>query len=123
MKRVVFALLLAVLCGPMVAAEGPAGFWSGAIQVPQNPLEVMVEMEQRDGAWHAAVYIPSQGVRGAAMKNVSVEGAAVGFAIPEVPGDPTFAGNLAGDTLSGTFTQGGAVHSLRVDPAAKNRRS
>ncbi len=107
MNRLLSVLFLAALCGPLVAAEGPAGFWSGAIQVPQNPLEVMVELEQRDGAWHAAVYIPSQGVRGAEMKNVSVDGAAVGFAIPQVPGDPTFAGNLAGDTLSGTFTQGG----------------
>jgi len=103
------AVLLLATTGIAVADTGPAGFWSGTIEVPNRPIEVMIDIAQEHDAWTAAVYVPAQGIRGAAMTGVAIDGGSVTMQIPGVPGEPTFRGELAegGQTIAGTFNQGG----------------
>jgi CubicO group peptidase (beta-lactamase class C family) len=75
------------------------------------------------GAWAGTIDIPAQGVRSLALADVTVEGPAIAFTLPGVPGSPAFNGTVAPDgaTIAGSFTQAGQTFpfSLRrtQDPA------
>jgi hypothetical protein len=50
------------------------------------------------------------------LADAVVDGAKVGFKIPNVPGDPTFDGTLSedGNVISGAYTQGGATLEFKL---------
>jgi hypothetical protein len=121
--------LLTVLCClglalPAAAQEAakPTGHWEGAIDVKGSPLGIRLDFTESGGAWSATIDIPVQGMRGYALGGVSVAGDQVAFKIPNIPGDPTFAGTLAQDgaSLAGSFTQGGQTFPFKVARAEKN---
>jgi CubicO group peptidase (beta-lactamase class C family) len=96
------------VAAPAAAADA-AGHWKGAIEIPATPLAIDVDLAAgADGPWSGDITIPAQMARDLPLADIRVEGAAVGFKIADIPGDPTFAGRLSedGQTLSGTFTQG-----------------
>lgn len=121
--RHLWLVLLALLtlgAVPSRAADAapPAGHWKGAIELPAGRLEIDVDLAaDAAGAWKGDISIPVQGVKDMALADVSVRDSAVGFRMPDVPGEPRFVGELSADgaTLAGTFTQGGA--SLRFSLA------
>lgn len=105
------------------AQEGFLGSWSGAVEIPGAPLEVLVTLADSAGVLGGTIDIPAQGARGLPLENVRVEGNAVSFAIGGVPGAPTFGGTLEAETLSGTFSQSGQTFPFslaRVDIPAAN---
>ena len=118
-------LAIGIACAATTAApaadRSSTGFWSGTIEVPDRPLEVMVELEEAADGWDASLYIPSQGVRGAALERVVIDGAAVGFSIPGMPGEPRFEGRISGDgtTIGGTYTQAGRTFPFQLTRGAK----
>ena len=89
----------------------PAGHWEGSIEVPGQALAVQVDLASKDGAWVGTIAIPAQSLKGFPLSDITVAGAAVGFAMKGVPGNPRFAGTLAADgkALSGEFSQGGGT--------------
>jgi pimeloyl-ACP methyl ester carboxylesterase len=102
-------------------AAGAAGYWEGSIQLPATALGVRVELEERPGrSWGGTISIPVQGLRNFALTNVTVRGNEVGFAMPGIPGEPTFTGQLAADkqTLAGDFTQGGQTFKFKLERKA-----
>lgn len=86
--------------------ETVTGSWSGSIETPGTPLEVIVTFTARD-ALAGTIDIPAQGAEDLPLGDVTLTGARVRFTIRGVPGAPTFAGRLEGDELRGTFTQAG----------------
>ncbi len=85
----------------------PAGAWSGAIHIPGTELGIKVELTKAEG-WSGHIAIPAQGLKDFALTEVKVEGAAVAFRMPGIPGDPGFKGRLEADgSIGGIFTQGG----------------
>lgn len=92
---------------PGSATASAAGVWSGAIKPPAN-LKVTVRLSEREGGLTGTIDIPDQGAEGLPLSGVSLTGDAIRFAIQGIPGNPTFNGTLRGNTISGTFTQGGA---------------
>lgn len=113
------------------AATAPAtaaGHWEGTIAVPGSPITVRVDLAQPatgggprqapaaaapsgpsgPSGWTGTIDIPAQGASRLPLAAVEVSGAQVRFTIAGVPGTPAFAGTLAGASLDGTFTQGGA---------------
>jgi CubicO group peptidase (beta-lactamase class C family) len=113
---------------PASAADGDAaGHWTGSIRVPGQELELDVDLRSGPDGWSGDVTIPAQGARDVALAGVGVEGDRVRFAIPGVPGDPTFEGTLAGDVIEGDFTQGGQTFPFSltrgVDLAARAREA
>jgi CubicO group peptidase (beta-lactamase class C family) len=121
LRSIAFACVL-VLVGavPAFAADGPAGHWEGAIELPNRQLEVDVDLVHQDSGWTGDISIPAQGASDLPLVDITVEGRAVGFRIQGVPGEPTFDGELAADgaTLGGTFTQGGQSFDFRLERAA-----
>jgi CubicO group peptidase (beta-lactamase class C family) len=90
-------------------AASVEGRWEGAISVPGSELAITVTLTTAGSAWSGTIDIPAQGARGMALGSVMVQGSAVSFTLPSVPGEPAFKGTLSSDgtTISGTFTQAG----------------
>ena len=119
------ALLALVVTGtwhPLAAQEADDGdarhpaaaHWDGAIQLPAAELGVVVDLAPGPSGWRGEVDIPAQGVTDRSLSGVSVSGDSVRFELSGVPGDPTFHGRVAGDTLSGDFSQGGQTFPFRL---------
>ncbi len=106
--------VLALLLTGTVFADSPSAFdghWEGTIEVPGQPLQIDVDFESDDaGGLAGDISIPVQGIRDLDLEGLVAEGREIRFAIPGIPGEPAFEGTLDedGDTLAGTFRQGGA---------------
>ncbi|MGD8816447.1 MAG: hypothetical protein PVJ51_04625 [Acidobacteriota bacterium] len=115
------SLLTAVLLLPIAAAnaqEGPQGVWEGAIDVPGQPLGVIVTLRSgSSGAWSGTIDIPSQNLTEFPLSDVTVDGDAVSFAMNGVPGNPVFSGtwNAAEASIRGNFGQGGGSFPFSLD--------
>lgn len=109
MKLVPSGVLAFLLAATLPAQPAnPAGHWEGSIEAPGQPLVVQIDLEEADGAWSGTIDIPAQGAVGLALKDVSVDGETIRFAINGVPGEPTFEGTLADGEMTGEFAQGSA---------------
>ncbi|HVS16561.1 MAG TPA: serine hydrolase [Thermoanaerobaculia bacterium] len=125
------ALLLAAFPSAAVPAfaadQDAAGHWTGRIELPGQELEFDVDLRSGPDGWSGDITIPAQGARDVALAGVTVEGERVRFAIPGIPGEPTFAGRLAGDVIEGDFTQGGQTFPFSmtsgVDLATRAREA
>lgn len=121
-----FAPIAFVLClafpGSTLADDPPtadaAGHWQGQVEIPGQPLGVNIHLEAADDGWRGTIDIPAQGARNIPLGGVAVEGSAVRFAIAGVPGNPTFEGTVAGDGVTGTFSQGGATFPFTLERSA-----
>jgi CubicO group peptidase (beta-lactamase class C family) len=110
MRSCAAAFVFAILLAPAFAnaqAKSPAGDWTGAIEVPDAPIEIRVTLGNSDGTWHGTIDIPAQGAKGLPLGAISVEGRQVAFAIDKVPGNASFRGELdeAGTSITGDFEQ------------------
>ena len=84
-----------------------AGTWAGEIQVPGSALGITVDFQAEGEALAGTITIPTQGVTGAPLENVTADGDEIRFAVQGVPGEPTFEGTLQEGRIEGAFSQGG----------------
>lgn len=122
-RAAVLAVVAAVVSVPagadpaLAQQASPEGQWDGAIQTPGSALQVVVDLARADGdGWRGQIDIPAQGVEDRDLDGVSVRGDSVRFAIPGVPGSPSFDGSVTagGDSLTGSFSQGGRSFPFRL---------
>jgi hypothetical protein len=101
-------------------AAAPAGVWRGSIAVPGNPLDIKITLKEENSKWSGTIDIPAQGIKAWTLKDVSVKGSEIRFAMPNVPGDPTFDGQLAKDakSITGDFSQSGGTMKFSLRPSA-----
>ncbi len=103
-------LLILAPCLTAQSNTSPAGHWEGGIKVPSGDLKVVVDLDRdAKGNWIGDIDIPDQGVKDLPLRDLSVAGDTVTFALPAGPGDPTFNGKVSaeGSVLSGDFSQNG----------------
>jgi uncharacterized protein len=111
--------------------SGPSGHWEGTIDVPNQPINVIVDLAGKAGeAWQGAVSIPSQNVRGFPLSSITVDGSAVSFLMKGIPGEPTFKGTTSADgkTITGEYSQAGTMlpftlawkGEAKLEPAVKS---
>jgi pimeloyl-ACP methyl ester carboxylesterase len=116
-----------LLAAALVASPGflpgqstPAGHWEGAIELPGTQLKIKVDLvepvDEETEAWSGTIDIPAQMIRAFALGEVEVDGSAVSFTMPNIPGDPGFDGQVTddGEGISGTFRQGGQSFPFSV---------
>jgi hypothetical protein len=103
----VFALGLTLLAASALASSPFVGDWQGAIDPAEIALEITVSFAETDQGLTASLDIPVQGLVAAPLELLELNGDNIVMQLPDVPGEPTFTGELAGDVLEGTFTQGG----------------
>src|SRR5215831_14233793 len=103
-------LLLAALSATAVFAQSIAGTWQGTLQTPQRALRMVLKITRADDESLKATFFSidqsGQGIPGSA---VSLQGSTFKAAIPAIGG--SYEGKLSADgtTITGTFTQGGAI--------------
>ena len=112
-----FAALALIVClivpGVTLAQDAKpfVGTWEGAIEVPGQQIDIILEFTLEGENLTGNVDVPSQGGEDIPLAEFKIEGKKITFMIdhPDVPGEPMFNGELdeAGTTLSGTFSQGG----------------
>jgi hypothetical protein len=115
----VTACALIAALAPAVSAQTPtaSGHWTGTLAVPAQPLDVEIDLKQETPpAWIGTITVPAQNLRAFPLGSIAVDGKSVSFAMPKVPGDPTFKGTLSDDgaTISGDFSQGGGTLPLKL---------
>ena len=103
-----------------LAAQSPAGSWTGAIELPTQKLEVHVTLAQQAKGWKGTIDMPAQNAKALPLEPVAVDGQKITFTISGVGGEPTFAGEIApdGKAIAGRFTQGGQSFPFALRPAA-----
>lgn len=109
------ALATALLAGATFAQTDPVGTWRGAIELPGGGLEVRATFALDGAALAGTLDIPAQGLIDFPLDPVALDGDALRFGMPGIPGDPVFEGTIAGDAIEGTFTQGGQVFPFALE--------
>lgn len=112
-------LTVAPLLSADSAPADASGRWKGVIEVPTGQLKVRVGLARVDSAgadstWKGTIDIPQQGAKGLPLEGVEVDGDAVKFSIPGIPGTPTFDGRLVAGTMEGSFIQGPARFMFKL---------
>ena len=135
--RILFHLLagaFALSAVDAIAAPDASGRWEGAVDIPGNPLRLVVDLD-RDarGQWQGSAVLPDRGVKGAPLSELGVDGCAVRFGLeaaftggggaqPQVvlacQPDGALAGTfeLAGNRAAVTLRRTGAAQVDRVAP-------
>lgn len=109
-KRVYMRYLIASILFLFLLAQAQdvfVGEWQGDIGPGTLNLGILVHFESTKQGLTGTIDIPAQQSKGVPLDILEVAATTIRFAIQGVPGEPTFEGRLEGDTLSGTFTQGG----------------
>lgn len=107
------AMTVLLSCGGGAPAENdPAGRWNGAISISGMDLDILVEIEGPADSLSATIDIPAQGAAGLAMDCVWMDGDSIGFSLPSFLGMAVFRGVMDGDSIAGSFSQGGGEGSF-----------
>ena len=125
-RWLLFGLLF--FLAPAHAEPALEGHWQGAIVLPSGKLEIDVDFAAASGALTGDISIPAQNLRDFALAELGRDGAAVRFKMPGIPGNPSFAGELAADgaAIRGSFYQGLAnfpFELLRAESRAEKARA
>jgi len=120
------ALLCAAFAMAASSAEstGPAGNWHGTLDLGAQQLEIVFVIEADGDAWSGTMDVPAQGATGLPLQSVRVDGDRLTIEMP-LAGSARFEGSRRGETIDGTFSQGGQSFPLtltRSPRAAAPRR-
>lgn len=111
--RLAAILLFTLLLTRSLAAQPTtlAGEWKGRIVMSGTALDIALLIQQGSSGFAGTIDIPAQGAWALPLADFSAAGDTVVFAIPDVPGDPTFHARFTGggDSLTGSYVQGGAT--------------
>jgi pimeloyl-ACP methyl ester carboxylesterase len=102
-------------------AERAAGTWQGALEVSGAELTIVFHLDRADAPegdgseWTATMDSPDQGATGIPVSKVTVDGDKVRLDLAAIGG--TYEGTLTddGETIDGTWTQGGSSYPLVVE--------
>jgi uncharacterized protein len=123
MSLVVSLLGLGLARAAPPARPGPEGIWLGALDAGPVKLRLAFHIERgADGALHATLDSLDQGARGIPVAKVSYQPPRLHLELAQPSAQ--FDGTLAGDTLTGTWTQGQPVPLVmaRVDKLEEAKR-
>jgi CubicO group peptidase (beta-lactamase class C family) len=109
--RILFLLVLFIIATQLSGEEVHplAGHWEGTVKLqPGIDLAVLIDFaKEADGKWKGTIDIPAQAAKGLPLANIEVKESKVSFEIENVPGKPTFSGEITQDKIAGNFTQSG----------------
>ncbi|HUI11247.1 MAG TPA: alpha/beta fold hydrolase [Bacteroidota bacterium] len=113
LANLLFLLLLFSVASAL--AQSPDGPWLGEIRVMGTELGIMVTFASKGDSVSATIDIPQQMALGLALKNVSWKPPKAHFELPAGPGLAVFDGKVAGDSVTGMFTQAGIIGTFRLE--------
>ncbi len=75
------AILIVAAALPARAEDAIIGRWEGGARMPDDELNVIVDLAQENGAWVGSIIIPGLGVKGTPLTDIKVESLDVKFAV------------------------------------------
>ncbi len=117
-KLLLWMIAFAALQGSALLAQSLTGTWQGALQLPGRELRTVFKISTTDAdTLKAVLYSIDQGGQPISASSVTREGSSVKISIVGIGG--TFEGKLSadGNSLAGTWTQGGMPLSLTLKRA------
>lgn len=125
MKRLLLILALLALC-ISASAQQPSieGTWLGTLSVSGNTLRVVFNISKTPAGFTATLDSPDQGAKGIPVASATLQSDSVVIDAPVIGGN--FKGKLSGDSIEGTWSQGGMQLPLLLkrttEPVAARRR-
>jgi non-heme chloroperoxidase len=118
-KRIVWIVALVMLSAGLLRAQDIAGSWQGTLEGTQKLRAVVKISKVDDGEWKAMLYSIDQGTDGMAVSSASLAGTTFRFSVDPIHG--SYEGTLGpdGNTITGTWTQGGKTNPLTLVRATK----
>ena len=101
------AILIVAAALPCRAEEVISGRWEGSAQIPDNELNLIVDLSQENGAWVGSIIIPGLGLKGAPLTDIKVQSPDVNFAVKGALGIQLKLRLDANNKLAGNFEQAG----------------
>ena len=84
-----------------------SGRWEGTAQIPDDELNLIVDLSQENGAWVGSIIIPRLGLKGAPLTDIKVQSPDLNFAIKGALGIQLTLRLDANNKLAGNFEQAG----------------
>lgn len=117
-KIIFIVIVLVVGISTSYASDPVTGHWEGHIEIPGQPLAVKIDLAIDDDNWRGTIDIPAQAAKELPLSGIHVaeegEETRIKFSIRDVPGNPTFDGQLQEGIISGIFSQGGVKFDFRL---------
>jgi hypothetical protein len=102
------AILIVAAALPARAEDAIIGRWEGGARMPDDELNVIVDLAQQNDVWVGSIIIPGLGVKGAPLMDIKVQAPDVNFAVKGPLGIQLNLRLLgANNTLAGNFEQAG----------------
>ena len=104
--------------GSMLFAQNITGTWQGSLQAPQGrpPLRIVMKISRADDeSLKAVMYSIDQGAQPINASAVSLQGSSLKMTVVAIGGN--YEGKFSGDTITGTWTQGGPPAPLNLTKA------
>ncbi|MBP1635409.1 MAG: hypothetical protein H6Q10_1983 [Acidobacteria bacterium] len=120
----VLLVALALTAAPslLFAQPGPAGRWTGAIEITGQKLYIVVNFTGEGSSVAGTIDIPQQRATGLPLINVKADGRAVHFELQAGPGLAVFDGERQGERIAGSFEQSGVKGTFSMTLAGANVR-
>ncbi|WP_089888153.1 alpha/beta hydrolase family protein [Kriegella aquimaris] len=97
-------------------AQDITGQWNGLLEIPGNPLRLVLHIVESDTGYTSTLDSPDQGALGIPVNSTSFEDSKLNIAITAL--GLVYTANLKGEKLEGTFTQGGFSLPLELSREA-----
>jgi hypothetical protein len=101
------------------AEDTISGRWEGAARIPNDELNVIVDLAQQNGAWVGSIIVPGLGLKGAPLTDIKVQSPDVNFAVKGALGIQLKLRLDANNKMAGNFEQAGnraAVTLQKIGP-------
>ncbi|WP_082625389.1 alpha/beta hydrolase family protein [Cytobacillus dafuensis] len=93
------------------------GKWEGSIQIPNQPLPIIVQLSSKGGT----ISIPVQGVYQYPLSNVKLTDSSLSFAMDIQGQHISFNGKVEGEKIKGTFKQQGQSFPFELTKASADK--
>jgi hypothetical protein len=104
--RLIVILIFAAAL-PCRADDAISGRWEGSAHIPDDELNVIVDLTQENGAWIGSIIIPGLGLKGVPLADIKAQPPDVNFAVKGALGIQLKLRLDANKKLAGNFEQAG----------------
>jgi len=101
------AILIVAAALPCRTEEEISGRWEGTAQIPDDELNLIVDLSRENGAWVGSIIMPGLGLKGTPLTDIKVQSPDVNFAVKGALGIQLTLRLDANHKLAGNFEQAG----------------
>ena len=117
MKKIIIILLFALFANFAGMAQEITGAWNGALEVGEQKLRLVFNIEKTGAGISATMDSPDQNTFGIPVSEATFDGTKLFISITQA--GIKYVGTLAGDNITGTFTQMGSSFPMVLSKKAQ----